>query len=79
MTLARLGSDVIRRDSIEQPGIGKGRVGGSPLPLAATQRDETCPAPQLGHSEQIQADDLSACEIAALRDRGVTPGPSDHR
>jgi hypothetical protein len=26
-----------------------------------------------------QADDLSACEIAALRDRGVTPAPSDHR
>ncbi len=64
---------------IEQPGIGKLRVGGSPLAFSALQREDPRPAPQLGeHSEQILAEDLglSAHEIASLRDRGVVAGPA---
>ena len=54
---------------IEQPGVGKVRVGGSPLAFGAIARDGPRPAPRLGeHTEQILADDLglSAGEIAAL-------------
>jgi 2-methylfumaryl-CoA isomerase len=64
---------------IDQPGIGKVRVGGSPLAFGAIHRDDPRPAPQLGqHSEQILADDLglSATEIAGLRDRGIVAGPA---
>ena len=64
---------------IDQPGIGKVRVGGSPLTFGAIGRDEPGPAPTLGqHTEQILADDLglSAGEIAALRDRGIVAGPA---
>ena len=64
---------------VEQPGIGKVRVGGTPLSFGAIDRDEPRPAPRLGeHSEQILADDLglSSGEIASLRDRGIIAGPA---
>jgi 2-methylfumaryl-CoA isomerase len=63
---------------VEQPGLGKLRVGGSPLSFSALAREDPGPAPQLGeHSEQILAEDLglSSHEIAELRDRGVVAGP----
>jgi 2-methylfumaryl-CoA isomerase len=64
---------------IEQPGLGKLRVGGSPLAFSELHREDPRPAPQLGeHSEQILAEDLglSAHEIASLRDRGIVAGPA---
>jgi 2-methylfumaryl-CoA isomerase len=64
---------------VDQPGIGKVRVGGSPLSFGALDRDDPRPAPRLGeHTEAILADDLglSAAEIADLRDRGVVAGPA---
>jgi 2-methylfumaryl-CoA isomerase len=64
---------------IDQPGIGKVRVGGSPLSFGAIPRDDPRPAPQLGqHSEEILAEDLglSAGEIAGLRDRRIIVGPA---
>ena len=64
---------------IDQPGIGKVRVGGSPLTFGASTATSPGPAPQLGqHTEQILAEELglSAREIAALRDRGIVAGPA---
>ena len=65
---------------IDQPGLGKVRVGGSPLAFGgARPRRRRGPAPRLGeHTEQILAEDLglSAREIAELRDRGVVAGPA---
>jgi 2-methylfumaryl-CoA isomerase len=70
-------SNPVFRD-IDQPGVGKVRVGGSPLTFGAIPRDDPRPAPRLGeHTEQILADGLglSSHEIAALRDRGIVAGP----
>ena len=67
------------RREIDQPGIGKVRVGGSPLAFSAMDRDDPRPAPVLGeHTEQILAEELgmSSSEIASLRDRGVVAGPA---
>jgi len=64
---------------IDQPGVGKVRVGGSPLAFSAIDRDDPRPAPVLGeHTEQILAEELgmSSSEIADLRDRGVVAGPA---
>jgi 2-methylfumaryl-CoA isomerase len=63
---------------IDQPGIGKVRVGGSPLSFGEISRDDPRPAPRLGqHSEEILAEELglAAHEIAALRDHHVIAGP----
>ena len=63
---------------VDQPGLGKLRVGGSPLAFSALARDDPGPAPQLGeHTEQILAEDLG---LSAPRDRraarrGVVAGP----
>jgi 2-methylfumaryl-CoA isomerase len=64
---------------VDQPGIGKVRVGGSPLTFGALGREEPGPAPLLGqHTEQVLAEELglSAHEIARLRDRGIVAGPA---
>ena len=64
---------------VEQPGIGKLRVPGSPAAFAATPRLEPAPAPRLGeHTDQILTTELglSATEIGKLHDAGVVSGPS---
>lgn len=64
---------------VEQPGIGKLRIPGSPAAFTATPRLEPAPAPQLGeHTDQILATELgmSATEIGKLHDAGVVAGPS---
>ncbi len=64
---------------VDQPGIGKVRVGGSPLTFGALSREEPGPAPLLGqHTEQVLAEELglSAHEIARLRDSGIVAGPA---
>ncbi len=68
---------------IDQPGIGKVRVGGSPLAFGAIDRDDPRPAPTLGeHTEQILAEELGCRRrdrrAARRRHRG-RPGLSRRR
>jgi 2-methylfumaryl-CoA isomerase len=65
---------------VEQPGIGKLRVPGSPASFDASPRLEPVPAPRLGeHTDQILAIELglSTAEIRKLHDDGVVAGPSN--
>ncbi|MGD9537652.1 MAG: CoA transferase [Alphaproteobacteria bacterium] len=63
---------------IEQPGIGRYRVPGSPLDFGAFLRQTPAPAPRLGeHTDAILADllGLSGAEIGRLHDQGIVAGP----
>jgi 2-methylfumaryl-CoA isomerase len=63
---------------IEQPGIGRYRVPGSPLAFGAFPRRPPAPAPRLGeHTDGILAEllGLSSGEIGRLHDRGIVAGP----
>jgi 2-methylfumaryl-CoA isomerase len=63
---------------VEQPGLGKLRIGGSPLQFSAFEVAPPKPAPRLGeHTESILAEDLGlgGGEIAALFDRRIVAGP----
>jgi 2-methylfumaryl-CoA isomerase len=65
---------------VEQPGIGKLRVPGSPAAFDASPRLEPAPAPRLGeHTDEILATELglSTAEIRKLHDDGVVAGPSN--
>jgi 2-methylfumaryl-CoA isomerase len=64
---------------IEQPGIGRYPVPGSPLGFAAAGRPDPAPAPALGeHTEEILADvvGLPSGEIGRLFDAGVVSDPA---
>jgi 2-methylfumaryl-CoA isomerase len=59
---------------LDQPGIGRYLVPGSPLDASRSGRPDPAPAPRLGeHTEQILADvaRLPETEIAALFDAGI--------
>jgi len=63
---------------IDQPGIGRYRVPGSPITFGAVPRDAPRPAPLLGqHTDEILSRDLglSETEICRLRDSKVVAGP----
>ena len=63
---------------VEQPGIGRYLMPGSPLNFAACERAPAVPAPRLGeHTDQILAEELrlSAAEIGRLHDAGIVAGP----
>lgn len=63
---------------VEQPGIGKYLVPGSPLEFTASRREPPRRAPILGeHTDQVLADvlGLSDAEIGRLRDRKIVAGP----
>ncbi|MFC0161685.1 2-methylfumaryl-CoA isomerase [Mameliella alba] len=63
---------------IEQPGIGRYRVPGSPFSFAGIAREAPRPAPQLGqHTEEVLADvaKLPEGEIGKLMDEGVAVQP----
>jgi 2-methylfumaryl-CoA isomerase len=63
---------------VDQPGLGKLRIGGSPLHFSAFSDAPPLPAPRLGqHTEAILADELglAASEIGRLFDAGVVAGP----
>jgi 2-methylfumaryl-CoA isomerase len=65
---------------IDQPGIGKVRVGGTPLAFSAAPRDDPRPAPRLGeHTEAILAGELglSAAEVGRLFDAGIVAASVD--
>ena len=64
---------------VEQPGIGRYLMPGSPLNFAACGRAPVAPAPCLGeHTDQILAEELglSGAEIGRLHDAGVVAGPA---
>ena len=59
---------------LNQPGVGKHLVPGSPLAFSQTQDRGSAIAPQLGeHTEQILSEDLglTPAAIGALIDRGI--------
>ncbi len=63
---------------VEQPGIGRYPVPGTPFDFSAAPREAAAPAPELGaHTEEILADvaGLPAGEIGRLFDAGVVAGP----
>lgn len=63
---------------VEQPGIGRYLMPGSPLNFATHARAAVAPAPRLGeHTDQILAEELklSAAEIGRLHDAKVVAGP----
>lgn len=63
---------------LEQPGIGRYLVPGSPLDFGAFTREPPRPAPLLGeHTDEILSRDLglSDAEIGRLRDAGLVAGP----
>lgn len=64
---------------VEQPGIGRHLMPGSPLEFAAAGRHSARPAPLLGqHTDEILYDllDLSDVQIGRLHDRGLVAGPT---
>ena len=63
---------------LDQPGIGRYRVPGSPISFGALPRDDPRRAPLLGeHTDEILRQDLglSETEISRLRDAKVVAGP----
>jgi 2-methylfumaryl-CoA isomerase len=67
---------------IEQPGIGRFPVPGTPFAFSGIERQPAQPAPVLGqHTEEILADVLRLGEstIGRLFDRGIVGGPAASR
>ena len=63
---------------LEQPGIGRYLVPGSPISFGAFDREPPRRAPLLGeHTDEILSNDLglSDSEIGRLRESGVVAGP----
>jgi len=63
---------------LEQPGIGKFLVPGTPIDFGALDREPPRRAPVLGeHTDEILSGDLgmSDGEIGRLRDAGIVAGP----
>ncbi len=61
-------------NDLDQPGVGRHLVSGSPLAFAGVEGRGAATAPRLGqHTEQVLADDLGLgeAEIGSLVDRGV--------
>lgn len=62
---------------IEQPGIGRYLMPGSPLDFGAAPREPTRPAPRLGeHTDLVLSEllGLTAAEIGRLHDAGIAAG-----
>ena len=63
---------------IDQPGLGRYPVPGTPFAFSAHAREAPAPAPVLGaHTEEVLAETagLSGMQIARLYDKGVVAGP----
>ena len=68
-------------EEIEQPGIGRYLVPGSPLDFGASPRVAIKPAPALGEStDEVLATilGLDGGQISDLHDRGVVAGPQSN-
>ncbi len=67
---------------VEQPGIGRWRMPGTPLAFGGVPRGDVRPAPKLGqHTDEILAErlGLSGAEIGRLHDSGIVAGPEESR
>ena len=67
---------------IDQPGLGRYLVPGSPLEFSALERTAPAPAPLVGqHTEEVLAGvlGLDGSEIAGLFDRGIVAGAEEAR
>ena len=67
---------------VDQPGLGRFPVPGSPFAFGAHPREAPRPAPALGaHTEEVLADvaGLSQGQIARLFDQGIVAGPRPWR
>ena len=67
---------------LDQPGLGRFPVPGSPFAFGALPREAPVPAPELGeHTEEVLADvaGLSLGQIARLFDQGLVAGPRPGR
>jgi 2-methylfumaryl-CoA isomerase len=67
---------------LDQPGLGRYLVPGSPMGFSAVPREAPVRAPRLGeHTEQILADvaGLPGTEIASLFDAGIVAEPRSSR
>ena len=65
---------------VDQPGIGRYLVPGSPLGFSGLPRQEPRPAPRLGeHTDEVLSEilGLGGSQIGGLRDRGIIAGPID--
>ena len=63
---------------VDQPGVGRVLVPGSPLAFSEIPRDRPVPAPVLGqHTDEVLAEvlGLSGHEIGLLHDKGIVAGP----
>ncbi|MCC6001368.1 MAG: CoA transferase [Pararhodobacter sp.] len=63
---------------IDQPGIGRFPVPGTPFGFSALPREAPAPAPTLGaHTEEVLSEvaGMSGLQIARLFDRGIVAGP----
>lgn len=63
---------------VEQPGVGRWPMPGTPLAFGAVPRGPVTPAPRLGqHTDEILASHLglSGAEIGRLHDAGIAAGP----
>jgi 2-methylfumaryl-CoA isomerase len=63
---------------VEQPGIGRYLMPGTPLDFSEVDRLPANPAPRLGqHTDEILLADLglSEAEVADLHDHGIVAGP----
>ncbi len=64
--------------TVDQPGIGRYLMPGSPLDFSGVPRVSPAPAPRLGqHTDQVLGDvlGLSGREIGELHDAGIVAGP----
>jgi 2-methylfumaryl-CoA isomerase len=65
---------------IDQPGVGRVLVPGSPLAFSAVERNTPAPAPRLGqHTEEVLAEilGLTGHEIGILHDKGIVASAND--
>ena len=63
---------------LEQPGVGRWLVPGTPLDFSAVPRQDPAPAPRLGeHTDEILLEllGLDSSELGRLHDAGVVAGP----
>jgi 2-methylfumaryl-CoA isomerase len=64
---------------VDQPGVGRVLMPGSPLAFSEVPRDRPVPAPVLGqHTDEVlsQVLGMSDHEIGLLHDKGVVAGPA---
>lgn len=65
---------------VDQPGVGRVLMPGSPLAFSEAARDRPVPAPRLGeHTDEVLAEllGMSDHDIGLLHDKGIVAGPAE--